>query len=801
MLKIYNPLLLTFFLFLSLSTFAQEFKIEGKIIDRNDESVPFALVSVFQTGDSLATKSANSDLEGNFSLSLVPDTYTMIIRFFSFETKTISNLTITDQDVDLGEIVLQPEAKQLEEVVIEMEKNQMKLDLDKRVFNVNENLTNAGATAVDVLENIPSVSVDVDGNISLRGGENVQILIDGKPSGLVASDLAGLSQIQGSMIEKVEVITNPSSRYDAQGGAGIINIVLKKEKKNGLNAGIEVSTGYPHKHQASINLNYRTKKMNMYGGVGGNYKKIPGFGSTFQQFNEVDSVFYYQNESKRMRGEKGFNIQLGTDFFLNKKNTLTVAGIYEQSDGDNLNTNSYTDFNENNVVFKESLREDRETEKENMIEASVRHEKQFKKKDRSWTNYAKIISSEDAENSVISQTYSTFPDSLLNQFSDNLENEINFLAQSDYIHPIGENGRLEAGVKSSIREVENNFSVKQQNATGEEVILPAFNNDFKYNENIHAGYLQYGNKVKKLSYQLGLRSEYSNITTELVRTNEVNERSYLNFFPSVFLSRPVDSSSTLQWSYSRRISRPRSRHFLPFYSFNDDRNLRTGNPNLNPEYTNSFDLGYLKYLDKGSFLSSVYYRHSTGVIQRVTVFDSLGLAQTLPVNLATEHAIGLELSANYDLYKWWKASTSVNIFDTKIIGSYNEYNLNRNAIGWRGQFSSKIDLNKSIKFQVMFHYLSAQNTPQGVRKSISSLDLAISKEVFDKRGTLVFGVRDVFNSRKWRRTVEAETYYLESTYQRSRRQFNLTFTYHINPPRSKDKNRSKTSGDMGDNDE
>ena len=796
-----QSLIFALFLFSSIITFAQQYKVQGTVVDAAGEPIPFASVSAVHEDDSLSSKSVMSSLDGEFLLRLNPGDYKVVISYFSFKTKTVSDLLV-NENIDIGSIQLEPEAQQLDEVVIITEKNQMKLELDKRVYNVGENLVNAGANATDILENIPSVSVDVDGNISLRGSENVQVLIDGKPSGLIGSDLSGLTQIQGSMIEKVEIITNPSSRYDAQGGAGIINIVLKKERENGFNADFEVATGYPHRHQLSTNVNYRTKKLNVFAGVGVNYRKTPGEGNTYQTFNEDDSVFYYQKDNERIRSDKGFNVQLGTDVFLNKKNTLTIASTLKKSSGDNLNKNSYTDFDSNRLFAGQSIREEDELEKENLIEGSVRHEKTFKKKNHTWTNYVKMIESKDNENSSITQTFSLAPDSLLNQFSENLEREFNFLAQSDYVQPVGENGRVEVGLKSSIKEVENNFAVRELTSAGEENVLPAFNNDFKYNENIHAGYVQYGNKVKKVSYQIGLRSEYSDITTTLLKTNEVNNRTYLNFFPSLYLSTPVDSNSTLQWSYSRRISRPRSRHFLPFYTFNDNRNLRTGNPDLNPEYTNSFDLGYLRYLEKGSFLASVYYRHSTGVIQRITLSDSLGVTQTLPVNLATEHAVGLELTANYDLAKWWKTSTSLNLFDNKIIGSYNDYVLNRNTFGWRGQFSSKLNFNRKTVFQTMFNYMSPQNTPQGSRKSITSLDLAFSREVLNSRGTLVFGVRDVFNSRRWRSIVDAPTYYLESDYLRSKRQFTLTFTYHINPPKKKQNERLRNGGDgdMGDDD-
>lgn len=796
MFKEIRLLVLVIFVISSFTSYSQQYFIKGQIVDDNQESVPFALVSAFQEGDSLATKSINSDMEGSFSLPVPNGQYIVYVRFFSFKTKTIPNVQVSNRDVDLGVITLIPETQQLDEVVIVTEKNQMKLDLDKRVYNVSENLSNAGTNATDILENLPSVSVDVDGNVSLRGSENVQVLIDGKPSGMVGSDLAGLSQIQGSMIEKIEIITNPSSRYDAQGGAGIINIVLKKERENGLNGSFEATVGYPDKHQTSLNLNYRTKKINLFTGIGVNYRNTPGIGTTNQTFYEEDSVFYYQKDNLRQRGGLGYNLQLGSDFFVNKYNTVTLTGLYRQSKGDNSAINTYTDYDENNVFFGRSVREDDEVERKKLVEGSIRHEKTFKKKDQKWTNFMKIVESDDRENSVITQNFTNIPDSLLNQFSGNTEDEFNFFAQSDYVQPVGENGRMEAGVKSSFRVIENSFSVEQQTSTGELVVLPAYNNDFRYNENIHAAYVQYGNKINKFSYQLGVRSEYSDITTTLLKTNEVNHREYVNFFPSVFLSTELDSNSTLQWSYSRRISRPRFRHLLPFYSFNDNRNLFTGNPNLNPEFTNSFEVGYLRYLKKGSFLPSIYYRHSTGVIQRITLSDSLGITQTLPVNLASEHAFGLELTGNYDVYKWWKTSGSVNIFNTTINGSYGDYQLNRTAFGWRAQLTSKITLDKKTTFQAMGHYMSPQNSTQGSRKSMSSLDLALSRDVLKKKGTLVFSVRDVFNSRRWRNIVDTESYYLESDYLRNKRQYTLTFTYHLNPPKRKGKEKIGGGNDM-----
>lgn len=790
--------LLLFFIFhIAISSYGQKAAIKGHIIDETNEPLPAALILAQSTSDTTSQFHTFSNFDGAFDLPLPFGVYTLKISFIAFQPKTIKAIVVDEEILDLGTIPLEPSIETLTEVDITADRQQISLQIDKKVYRVDENTTNSGGTATEVLENIPSIAVDVEGNISLRGSENVRILVDGKPSGLIGNDNSGLSQIPASMIDNIEIITNPSSRYDAQGDVGIINIVLKKELQQGLNGSFEGTLGYPTSNRASINLNYRTKHINLFGSTGVFNQRRPGTGSTFQKFYSGDSVFYYQKSNERERGGLGLNINIGTDWYINDKNTLTVTGLYRTSNGDNFSINTYEDFDGNNTLMNISRREDNELETKKTIEGALNYEKTFDRKKQKLVFQTKVFESDDRENSNIEQTFSESPDSLLLQKSSNTEDEFNFLSQIDYNHPINDHGNFETGAKSSIRQINNDFSVSQKDENGEEIPLGIFNNDFRYDEAIHAVYAQYGTKHKKTAYQLGLRGEYTAITTTLLKTNEINKRTYLNIFPSLFISTEIDSNSTLQFSYSRRISRPRFRHLLPFYSFQDNRNFYTGNPNLNPVFTHSFEIGYLRYLKKGSILPSLYYRNNRGVINRITISDSLGITQTLPVNLATENAFGFELSGNYDITKHWKCNGSFNLYYSTLMGQYESLVLNQNTFMFTGQFSSKIDIGKKSAFQTQFHYRSPRRTTQGLRKSIYSIDLALSREFFNKKAELVLSVRDLLNSRRWRNVVDTEEYYLESDYQRQRRQFTLSFVYHLKTPKRDKGNRKGGNGSNG----
>ncbi|NJM26229.1 MAG: TonB-dependent receptor [Bacteroidia bacterium] len=532
----------------------------------------------------------------------------------------------------------------------------MQLQLDKRVFNIGQDLSNIGANAADILDNVPSVAVDIDGNVSLRGSQNVRILINGKPSGLVGiSSNDALRQLQGSMIESIEVITNPSARYDAEGEVGIINIILKKNTTQGVNGTFTVNTGYPANYGASFNLNFRNNKTNLFANYGFNYRSNPGKGSSFQDFASADTTFRYEQTSDRTRSDKSHNLMVGMDYFLNDYNTITGSVVYRSSAGLNKSTYEYLDIDEFGSVIETVTRTDREREPEDNVELALNYRKEFKdKKDRLLTFDFKYMNNDETERSDFRQ-HTMSIDSVGIQRSSNTEDEQNILFQSDYVHPFGADnkGKFEAGIKSTNRIIDNNFLVEQLNADSEWQTVSNFDNNLVYTERIHAAYLIVGKEFAKFSAQGGVRGEYSDIKTELTRSNEVNHRTYFNIFPSVHLAYKITQDKTIQLSYSYRLSRPGFRELIPFSNFSDSRVLFTGNPNLNPEYTHSTEAGYLLNWENGSLLSSAYYRYRTGVFQRITEVDEeTGITKIFPINLATENAYGLEFNLNYTVGGW-----------------------------------------------------------------------------------------------------------------------------------------------------
>ncbi len=772
--------------------------IEGTVVDERNSPVPFASIALYkETADSTFVKGIASNEEGKFQISIKPGSYFLKVSFLSFQENIISNIIVGNDRVDVGKIMLIPSITELGEVEVIAEKEQIELNLDKRIFNVGNDLTNAGRNAIELLDNVPSVSVDVDGNVSLRGSQNVRVLIDGKPSGLVGiSSTDALRQLQGSMIERLEVITNPSARYDAEGEVGIINIVLKKGRNQGLNGSFELVGGYPDNHSASINLNYKKKWINLFTSYGVNYRNSPGSGYSIQQFTG-DSTYSFERFRDRERGGLANNFRLGSEVYLNDWNTLTISGLYKISDGENKSVLTYRDFDQSNALVNTSIRTDNEQEDGETVELALSYKKTFSQKGREWTADLKWINNDDSEFSNVLEVSDTSFDDLRQEVS-NTEDERTWFFQTDYIHPIGKNGKLETGVRINLRSIENDYSVKEKEENGEFFILPDFNNFFVYQEDIYAGYLMFGNKVKDFSYQLGLRAEYSDISTELLKTNEINDRDYLNLFPSAHFSYELDKSNTLQLSYSRRLSRPRFRHLLPFFNFSDNRNFFSGNPNLNPEYTNSFELGHLNYFKNGSILSSIYYRYRTGVIERITEVDDSGLILIFPINLSTQNAYGLEFNVGYDVDKWWKLNGNFNFYRAITDGVYEEQDFYSDTYSWTARFSSKLTILKTVDFQTIFNYSSPRITTQGKSLSMYSLNLGASMDILKKKGTLMLSVRDLLNSRKRRSIVESEGFYSESEFQWRARQILLSFSYRLNQKKQRSRENGLNDNSDGD---
>ena len=760
----------------------RKYAVRGIVKDEKGKTIPYSNILLFSSSDSLQVAATASDDKGRFDLTVGPGTYFLKVSFLSYEEKLINGITVIDKDIELDPIAMRASAKVLKEVVVTAEKKLMELKLDKKVYNVSQDVGNIGANASEILENIPSVTVDVDGNVSLRGSQGVRILVDGKPSALTGiRSTDALRNLQGAMIERIEVITNPSSRYDAAGETGIINIVLKKNKVKGFNGNFTGTVGYPSNFSGAYSVNYRTQKMNLFSSFGTNYRKNRGKGFSTQQYTGFDTSFAYNQTSRRTRSDRSVEIMAGVDYFIDNNTTLTASVLIDAGKENNLNSINYQDFNAAGQVTKSIIRIDDETEKESDTEAEISFKKKFPgKNDKEWTVDIQWTNSGEKESSNYMQDNVNGGERLI-QRSANPAYEDNILMQTDYVTSFGKEGNFETGFKGTIRKITNEYLVEEQTNGGTWLVLPAFDNNMEFTEKVYALYGMISNKIRKFSYQFGLRGELTDMRTGLIKTNQLNERNYFNLFPSGSFSYELGDMNTLQLSYSYRINRPNFRNLTPFADFSDPRVFFVGNPNLNPEFTHSIEAGNLTDWGKGSFLAGFYYRHKKGVIERIRILDTVsGITNIIPVNLSTQNDLGLELNFNLTAYSWWKLTSSLNFFRSQARGQYNDDLLESETVSWTSRTTSRMTFFDQLDFQASFNYQSPRINTQGKELSTYSIDLGLAKDVFKSKGTLTLNVRDLLNTRRRRSIVDIPGYYSSSNNLWRPRQINLTLNFRLN---------------------
>jgi len=765
-------------------------QLKGKVTDtQSNQALSYATVQIYSSSDNVLQTGGITDDAGQFQIEVPRGPLYALIDFIGYEQLKTDVFITTDSptEYDLGEIQLSSGAANLDEVIVQAEKSTMEFALDKRIFNVGKDLGNAGGSAVEILNNIPSVLVDGEGNVKLRGSNNVRVLIDGKPSGLVSfKGGSGLSQLQGNLIEKVEVITNPSARYEAEGMAGIINIVLKKERKEGFNGSFETTIGYPQNIGLAANLNYRHKKVNFFVNYGLNYRKIPSVYDIHQEIYLDDGRTAIADQTYD-GAHIGFfnNIRGGLDYFINDKNILTGSYRYFRSRGSRLTDLRYEDYFASSPPNAKmvTLRTQDEQEVEPIAEYVLSYKKMFDRKDQELIAEIRYFDHWEDSDQVYTEETNLADGRLSNSFTQtapNDETEKQLIGQVDYIHPFGKDGKAEMGVRSSIRDMTNDYVVNNVDANGRETPIPDLDNKFVYKENIYAVYAILGNKTNRFSYQVGLRSEWTDIETILAETAQSNPRQYVNLFPSAHFTYDLANDNAIQLSYSRRVRRPVYNELSSYVTFSDNRNFFSGNPDLNPEFSDVFELGHIKYFEKGSIASAVYYRQTEDKIERIRTVDQNGFSKTLPENLIDEIAWGAEFTTAYKIKDWWKFDFNINLFSATTDGSNIDPDFVSETVSWFFRQTSRFTVAKDSYLQLRANYEAPENIPQGRKKSIYFIDIAFNRPIFKKKGTLTINIIDLFNTRRNRTIIMGEHFMTERDQQRQPRQFNLTLGYKIN---------------------
>jgi hypothetical protein len=797
-------------------------KITGKVIQKGT-TIPleYSTVSIINPTTNKVTSGGITNATGDFSIETTPGTYTIKIEFISFKSLELKDTTLT-KATNLGTISLQPDVTQLNDVVITKEISTVDIKLDKKVYNVGQDMTVKGGSASDVLNNVPSVTVDSEGNVSLRGNENVKILIDGKPSNLI-NIADALKSISADALDKVEVITNPSARYDAEGGAGIINIVLKKGKNNGINGTLVATAGDPKNFNTSGSINFRSQNFNMFSTIGFNDSKAPGKTLTDSDYiNSAGTIYKTINERiNRISARKGYNYSFGIDWFLDKTLTWTNGFSYRKSDGASPINDVINNYELNNNFV--SNRYNDQFTNTNDIEYTTNFTKKFKKEGHKLTFDGTVSKSLDNDISTITNSYFGAISTTFIEASKNYQTQNRTLLQTDYILPIGKYSQYEAGYRGNFNEMNNDFRVGSIDALGNYTTYSNFTNVFNYKEKINALYTQFGSKISKFSYLLGIRYEDTVIESKLVLSDFYKNKKYDNFFPSAFLTYQITEQSTISINYSKRIERPRNRFIIPFpNNYTSNINLFIGNPDLNPSFTDALDFGYMNKFKKVTLITSAYYNKTKNPFQFVkrptgdivtTIVNGLPVATPVyaytSINLDTDTRYGLEFNINYSPYKWWKINGNLNIFKSTIVGNLQyilngstdviSQDINKESTSWFTRISSKVTLPFKIDWQTNATYNAPQNNFQGKSIGILAANLSLSKDVLKDKATVSLSVNDVFNSRKRIIQVNLPTLNSYSEMQYRQRQINLSFTYRFNKQKSdREKTKREGEGDNGD---
>ncbi|RZK81014.1 MAG: TonB-dependent receptor [Pedobacter sp.] len=778
-------------------------KITAKVVDAaTNQTVPFATAVVINRKTKAVVKGAQTDIDGNLVITGIPaGVFSFKVSYVGYQTMVRDSISIsaTQKTINFGTINMKPaKGTVLNEVEVTAQKSTMQMGIDKKVFSVDQSLVSEGGSASDLLQNVPSVQTDIEGNVSLRGSSGVRVLIDGKPSLIAGGNVAQILQsIPASSIESVELITNPSAKYDAEGQSGIINIVLKKNRKLGLNGSVALTAGNRENYNGSTNLSFQNSKVNLYGNYSYRYGNRIGGGFSNIGYNvdetRLDQLKFANQLTDSRSLDKGHNLKAGIDYYLTDKSVLSLSGGFNVRDNERSELLSIDKLNRLNNPLELSNRQNNNNGDGGSYDLNLDYSLKFKKPREELTfNFSFSEGKNNNYQSFETDVYNVngLPASSLpsDQQNDNFGFNRNYNIQTDYVLPLGEFGKLEAGYRSQIRFAENSqYSEIQDNISGEFVTNFPLTNEFNSKDQVHAIYFNYQNQIKNFGYQFGLRGEDAKLDTRFGAYQSgglqftPGKVDYTRIYPSVFLTQKLKGEQQVQASYSRRVNRPRGWDTNPFLDVSDVLNYRQGNPNLQPEDVHAFELSYSKYFKKVTFTSSAYMRRTNDVIQRVRTtpaeYDGTGITLTTPQNLTRSVSTGLELIGRVDVVKSWNFTSNVNLYQVKVEGQPEFGVAEDSGFSWNANLTNNFVLPYGITLQLRGEYRAREVMAQGYRNAMYGVDAGAKYDFKDKKSSLSLNVRDVFNTRRWAMYSEAGGTTVDFSRRMQGTMANLTYSY------------------------
>lgn len=806
-----RPILIAILLFPFASLSAQfngggtmpEMTITGKVIDEtNNRPIPFATIYLKHLKDTTFFSGGLANDSGMFSIEqLKPGKYELKISFIGY-ANYVDTIFLKPPDMltDLGVIKLKPETKDLNEYTFSEEKTDFQLGIDRKIFNVEKNAIASGGSALDALRQVPTVNVDVDGTITLRGTGSFVIFINGKTSGLTVDNRSQiLQQIPASNIDRIELITNPSAKFDAEGMTGIINIVTKKQLADGKSGSITFGVGTGHKYNASGSLNIRLKNFSMSHTIGFRYNRNWNDG-----YNLRTTTFDSIPPSSINQHNNGFRIGISPtisgnfDWTLKKNASLSFNYLFSYNNGSNFDSLRYDYLDSASWLTRQDYRISDEFEDNYSADGGITFTKTFKNKaDINVSSNVNFNHSGETDNfnqaryNMLGSVDTNWNALIQNNYRKDIS--IVSVTQVDYTHPFKEKYKFETGGKVTLRNVDNTLIADSFDySLGRLVLDSNISNTFHYFENVNAVYGTFTATFKKWGFQTGLRIEQTNIIGNQEVGNINFTKNYINFFPSVFINYQINQKHQLQLAYSRRINRPGLRQLNPFAEYDDPLNLHRGNPDLNPENIDAVELNYNLSLKGHNIIATAYFRHIDGFIQRYRQIDG-DISTVTFLNLDRSINFGLELVARNNWFKWWSMTTNFNIYRNQVIGTSPTGNLEATNFSYNIRNQQSFKMAKFAELQLSFNFMAPQTFTQGQMREMWGLDAALKFDLFKNRATITFNISDIFDTRRFAIHSFDDYFYGDIWRKRETRIFTFQFTWRFGDINGQNQNKRRNN--------
>ncbi|MEZ5103761.1 MAG: TonB-dependent receptor [Draconibacterium sp.] len=782
--------------------------IKGVIIDvQTEHPMEYANIAVYNSIDSSLVTGGITNEKGQFEITgMAYGNYYLEAKFIGFNKSKVDKISLNKENPtsNVGKILLRPSTLEISGVDIVADRAAVEYKLDKKVVNVSQVLNAAGGTAVDVLENTPSVQVDIEGNVSLRGSENFTVLIDGRPSVLSGSD--ALRQIPASALENIEIITNPSAKYEPDGQAGIINLVTKKNSMNGLSGIVNASVGTKDKYRGDFALSYRTEKFNFTGGADWRDETHYGGMSSTRQSFFGDTIKYLNFDGDRNFKRGGQNFKAGIDYYISNKTTLSLSGeagkwknnrggagknheyeipgSYEIFSVDDENSKSENDFYSGTMNFQHKFNAEG-----HKIEANA------------FYSSRNGGDSEEENELIADENYIPTDVYLARTQSSEAEDRKEFRLKVDYTLPINENSKLEAGLQSRIeKDVEDISFLEFDPDLNDWIDNDFFTSTTDFRRNIHALYSTYSNKIGLLEFMAGLRGELTNRETVLADKDSTVSLNRIDLFPTLHTSFDINENYELMASYSRRIDRPNGRDLDPTPSYYNRYTVRIGNPELKPEYTDSYELGVMRKFGRSYISLEAFHRVTNNKIERVETLGEDGIFYLSAQNMNKDYSTGMELMGNVEFTKWLTVNASINSFYYRLTGELDGESIDRSSNNWSGRINTTLKIASDSRMQIQGFYRGPSVSAQGESKSFFYSNIAFKQDLLKKKLTATLSLQDPFRMAKFERESYGENFYSKFKFEREPRVVMLTLSYKINNFKSDNRGGQPDGGggmDMG----